>query len=74
MLRAIADGETEPATLAALADQREGTLFAVPFDVDRLEPSGPAAPVAEGVITSTLTGAAQFAVSNDGTLASPAKA
>ena len=47
---------------------REGTLFAVPFDLERLEVSGPAAPVVEEVISSTLSGAAQFAVSNEGTL------
>jgi hypothetical protein len=44
------------------------TLFAVPFDLSRLEIDGPAVPVAEGVSATAGTGAAQFAVSADGTL------
>jgi Tol biopolymer transport system component len=45
-----------------------GTLFAVPFDLDRLELTGTPAPVAEGVNASTGTGGANFAVSDSGTL------
>ena len=45
-----------------------GTLFAVPFDVDRLEVRGTPAPVLEGVAYSTLTGAAQVDFSRAGTL------
>ena len=44
------------------------TLFAVPFDLSRLEISGPAVPVAEGVSAIAGTGAAQFAVNADGSL------
>ena len=45
-----------------------GTLFAAPFDLDRLEVTGGAVPVLEGITASTGTGGANFAVSNDGTL------
>jgi serine/threonine-protein kinase len=47
---------------------REATLFAAPFDIGRLEVSGPAVPVIQGVMTSTLTGSARFAASDAGTL------
>jgi Tol biopolymer transport system component len=46
---------------------RDGTLFAAPFDLDRLEVSGPVAPVLEGVATNRF-GSAQFDVSRNGTL------
>ena len=46
----------------------ETTLFAVPFDVDRLEVTGPAMPVLERVAPNTNNGAAQFAASSTGTL------
>ncbi|MDO8795193.1 MAG: protein kinase [Vicinamibacterales bacterium] len=45
-----------------------GTLFAVPFDLDRLAVTGPPVPAFEGVATNTVTGAAQFAVSASGTV------
>ena len=41
-------------------------LFAVPFDLDRLESTGQATAVLEGVTSNTHTGSAQFAVSTDG--------
>jgi serine/threonine-protein kinase len=44
-----------------------GTLFAAPFDLDRLELTGTPVPVAEGVNASTGTGAVNFAVSDNGT-------
>jgi serine/threonine-protein kinase len=47
---------------------REGTLFAVPFDLDRLETSGKPVPVLEGIGASNISGWAQFAVSGNGTL------
>jgi Tol biopolymer transport system component len=47
---------------------QQGTLFAVPFDLDRLETRGQAVPVVEGVLTNPLTGGAQVAFSADGTL------
>src|SRR5262249_51598168 len=45
-----------------------GTLFAVPFDLDRLELTGQPVPVLEGVASTAGTGGAQFAVSENGTL------
>ena len=46
---------------------RDGTLFAAPFDLDRLELTKTPVPILEGVTTTTY-GAAQFAVSDNGTL------
>jgi len=45
----------------------EGTLFAVPFDLARLETTGPSVPVTAGIDTNTV-GAAHFDVSVNGTL------
>ena len=45
-----------------------GTLFAVPFDVDRLEVRGTPAPVLDQVGYSTINGSAQFDFSQSGTL------
>ena len=47
----------------------EGTLFAVPFDLQRLEVTGQSAPVLEGVVTSSTYGGAQFSFSDAGNLA-----
>ena len=46
----------------------EGTLFAAPFDLGRLELIGPPAPVLEGVKANTGNAGAQFAFSDRGTL------
>jgi serine/threonine protein kinase/Tol biopolymer transport system component len=47
----------------------EGTLFAVPFDVNRLEVTGPAVPVLEHISASPeVTGGAQFAFGSNGSL------
>jgi Tol biopolymer transport system component len=46
----------------------EGTLFAVPFDLKRLEATGPPAPVLEGVVTAPVFGGAQFSFSDTGNL------
>ena len=55
---------------------RRGTLWAVPFDLDRLEVSGPAVAMLESVAQSLssyhsydINGAGQFAVSSNGMLA-----
>ncbi len=48
---------------------REGRIFAVPFDLDRLEVTGPPAPVLDGVALYTGTGFAAYAVSRTGSLA-----
>ena len=45
----------------------EGTLRAVPFDLDRLEVTGEPVPVLEGVMTAG-SGAAEFSLSADGSL------
>ena len=47
---------------------QSGTLFAVNFDLERLEVHGTPAPVIEGVSSAITTGAAQFSISNTGTL------
>jgi serine/threonine-protein kinase len=46
----------------------EGTLFAVPFDLKRLEVTGQPTPILEGVVTAPDFGAAQFSFSETGTL------
>ena len=45
-----------------------GTLFAVPFDLQRLEVTGQPTPILEGLSTSPGVGGAQFAFSNTGNL------
>jgi serine/threonine-protein kinase len=46
----------------------QGTLFAVPFDLDTLQVVGSTAPVAEGVADDPGSGGAQFDVSSNGIL------
>jgi Tol biopolymer transport system component len=45
-----------------------GTLFAVPFDLKRLEVTGQPTPILEGVVSSPGVGGAQFSFSDTGTL------
>lgn len=45
-----------------------GTLMAVPFDPQRLTVTGGPVPVQEGVLQSTLSGAAQYSFSSTGSL------
>jgi len=45
-----------------------GTLMAVPFDPQRLELTGTAVPVVEGVMQSAVSGAAQYSLSATGSL------
>ncbi len=45
------------------------TLFAVPFDLERLEVMGPAAPALEGVASNAVQAGAHFTVADEGTLA-----
>ena len=47
---------------------QRGTLFAVRFDLNRLETMGEAVPAVEGVLTNLSTSGAQVAFSADGTL------
>jgi Tol biopolymer transport system component len=47
---------------------RGGTLMAVPFDSQRLELTGTAVPVVEGVLQAAFSGAAQYSFSSTGSL------
>jgi len=47
---------------------QEGTLFAAPFDLDRLDLTGQPAPALAGVSANPSTAGAQFVFSRDGTL------
>ena len=47
---------------------RQGTLFAAPFDVNRLEVRGTPSPVLEGVAYTNINGDAFFDFSKNGTL------
>ena len=46
----------------------EGTLFAVPFELKRLEVTGQPAPILEGMVANSGTGGAQFSFSDTGNL------
>jgi serine/threonine-protein kinase len=48
---------------------RENTLFAMPFDVKKMEATGSPAPIVQGVTSSDASGGAQISFSNNGTLA-----
>jgi serine/threonine-protein kinase len=52
-----------------LVYMHNATLFAAPFDLDRLEITGPAVPVLEGATVNTPVGAAEIAFSDTGTMA-----
>jgi serine/threonine-protein kinase len=47
---------------------RGTTLFAVPFDVDRVAVTGTPAPIIEGVLSNVGSGIGQFSVSSNGSL------
>jgi serine/threonine-protein kinase len=47
----------------------DGTLFAVPFDLDHLKITGQAVPAIEHIDTQPSSGSAQFEISNKGTFA-----
>ena len=51
-----------------LVYMHEGTLFAIPFDVKRLELSGSPTPILEGVSSTTGYGSVQFSFSENGTV------
>jgi serine/threonine-protein kinase len=51
-----------------LAFIHQGTLFAAPFDIDRLEMTGQPKPALEGISSNITSGYAHVAASNDGTL------
>ncbi len=48
---------------------RDGTLFGMPFDVTRLEPTGSPAPLVEGITTNNGPGGAPFSSSTPGDFA-----
>jgi serine/threonine-protein kinase len=47
---------------------QKGSLMAMPFDSQRLAITGAAVPVVEGVLQSPVTGAAQYSISDTGSL------
>jgi len=47
---------------------RAGSIFAAPFDLQRLAVTGAAVPIVEGVLTHVPSGAAQFAFADNGVL------
>jgi eukaryotic-like serine/threonine-protein kinase len=72
--KTLIEGGSDPHYLPTghLLYVRGGTIFAVPFDVDRLQVTGGPIPVLEGVARSitarTASGFAQFAVSASGSI------
>jgi serine/threonine-protein kinase len=68
--RNLIEGGTQPhyAPSGHSVFAREGTLMAVPFDLQRLVVTGAAVPVLEGVRQATSTGAAQYSISATGSL------
>ncbi len=60
---------TAAATGGHLLYMQQGTLFAVPFDLGRLEVVGQAVPALEGIAANPSVGSAQVSFSSDGTLA-----
>jgi len=69
VFRTVAQG-TAPhyASSGHLLFVRAGVLMAMPFDPATAQPKGAAVPVVEGIMENPRTGAAQYAVSPDGTL------
>jgi len=67
--KTVFDGGTNPMFAdGAVIVNRAGSLLAIPFDVDRLEPAGPPVPVVEHVSGHSNTGATQYAVSRNGSI------
>jgi serine/threonine-protein kinase len=54
---------------ARIVYSRGTSLYAVPFDLERLQVTGPAVEIVQGVERDASTGAAHFDCSDDGTLA-----
>jgi Tol biopolymer transport system component/tRNA A-37 threonylcarbamoyl transferase component Bud32 len=68
--RNLIQGGTYPHYAASghLVYAQRGTLMAMPFDLRRLEATGAAVPVVEGVLQSLSSGVAQYSVSAAGSL------
>jgi eukaryotic-like serine/threonine-protein kinase len=68
--RNLVQGGTHPryALSGHLVYAQGGRLMVVPFDPQRLRTTGAAIPLVEGVLQSTITGAAQYSLSSTGSL------
>jgi serine/threonine protein kinase len=68
--RDLVQGASNPryALSGHLVYAQAGSLMAVPFDPQRLEVTGAAVPVVNGVLQSPTTGAAQYSISATGSL------
>jgi Tol biopolymer transport system component len=68
--RDLIQGATHPryASPGHLVYAQGGNLMAVPFDPERLEVTGTAVSMVEGVLESPVSGAAQYSFSNTGSL------
>ena len=68
--RDLVEGGTSPryASSGHLIYAQGGNLMAVPFDARRLEVTGAAVPVMEGVLQSEVSGAAEYSLSATGSL------
>jgi len=68
--KSLAQGGTQPryAATGHLLYARGGALMAAPFDAQRLALRGASVRALEGVMQSTISGAAQYSVSSTGTL------
>ena len=67
--RTVADPCGSAGSSLASTGETNGSLLAVPFDLDRLEVTGPAVPVLDDVWMYSLgTGVAQFSISRSGAL------
>ena len=68
--RYLASGQVSPGGSVTdgghLVYIRDGTLFAAPFDLTRMEVTGLPVPALEGVASNALTGGAQFSASDTG--------
>jgi eukaryotic-like serine/threonine-protein kinase len=69
--RNLVQGGMNPryASSGHLVHVQGGSLLAVPFDSQRLTTTGAAVPVVEGVMQSSVSGAAQYSISTTGSLA-----
>jgi Tol biopolymer transport system component len=67
--KTVVEGGTNPMYVdGAVIVSRAGTLLAIPFDLDRLEATGPPIPVVERIADHANTGSAQYAVSRNGSV------
>ena len=68
--RVLIEGGTNPRYSATghLVYARDGSLLAVPFELDKLQIKGSPIPVVQDVAMSSVGGAAEFSISSDGSL------